>query len=209
MADGKDKKDEKDEADEATKEEQEREERERKEAERAPQTPDPGPRPPLQREPAPPRLTEEQAEEERERVEQAEKDALDRAADKPEDPSVEAKARNPVRVNKEAFEREWESRKSAFPGVEPEFGEEKDGMVELTNIQAPSMAYATGLVEAQEVDVDRDRTQHGWADFVDNTRPTEPVLPRNVGAEDDEDVDEIEATPKNRQTKQAKEKARS
>jgi hypothetical protein len=226
MADEKDKKDkaEKDKADKEKAEKAEREkdkqtanadaekdkateeERKREEAESLPQTPDPGPRQPLQREPAPPRLTEEQMEEERERVAQEEEDARQRAADRPEDPSVEAKARQPIMVNREAFEREWEARKSAFPGVEPEFGKEKDGMVELTNIQAPSMAYATSTVEPTQVEVDRNRTQHGWADFVDNTRPDEPVLPRNRGAEDDLDVDEIEATPKNRQ---AKEKARS
>ena len=86
-------------------------------------------------------------------------------------------------------------------------------MVELTNVQAPSMAYATGLAPSPTmVEVSGDHTQHGWDDFVDNTRPTEPVFPKDVGPEDDTptgDVIEAQSKSKSGQTKGRKEKARS
>jgi hypothetical protein len=146
--------------------------------------PDPGP---PATSPAPPGLTEEQQEKAAEEQAEAEDAARKAAEEQDEDPSVEAKARNPVLVNKEQFDAEWPTVADRFPGIEPAFGKEKDGYVELTNVQAPAMAYATHCDPPVLVLGKPERTQHGWDDYVDNSLPPS----------DKEDGD-IDAAPKSR-----------
>jgi hypothetical protein len=150
--------------------------------------PDPGPAPAVEREPLPPEPTEEEAEQAAKEQAEAEDAARKAAEDQPEDPSVEKKARASVLVLKEQFDAEWPTVEAQFPGVEPEFGKEEDGYVELLNVQAPSMAYATSCAPPVQVRTKAERTQHGWDDFVDNSHPD---------AQADEDGD-IEAKPKRR-----------
>jgi len=152
------------------------------------QVPDPGPLPPVEREPLPPQPTEEEQEKAAKEQAEAEDAARKEAEGQPEDPSVEAKARQPILVLKEQFDAEWPSREHQFPGVEPEFGKtDKDGYVELKNIQAPSMAYVTNCAPPVQVRTKAERTQHGWDDFVDNSHP-----------EADAEDGDIEAAPKRR-----------
>lgn len=136
--------------------------------EEPPHPPDPGPRTdaPGIREP-----TEEEAEKAAQEQAEAEDAARKEAEGQPEDASVEAKARNPVLVLKEQFDAEWPTVSERFPGVEPEFGKEEDGYVELLNVQAPAMAYATGCEPPILVLRKPERTQHGWDDHQDNSLP--------------------------------------
>jgi hypothetical protein len=167
-----------------------KDEAEEPQVEEAEQVPDPGPAPAVEREPLPPEPTEEEQEKAAEEQKEAEDAARKAAEDQPEDPSVEAKSRQPVLVLKEQFDAEWPTVEAQFPGVEPEFGKEEDGYVELLNAQAPSMAYATSCAPPVQVRSKAERTQHGWDDFVDNSHPE---------AEGDEDEDgDIEAKPKRR-----------
>jgi hypothetical protein len=150
--------------------------------------PDPGP---PATSPAPLALTEEELEEQRKAKQEAEDAARKEAEGQPEDRSIEAKARNPVLVNKEQFESEWPTVSAQFPGIEPSFGKEKDGYVELTNVQAPAMAYAAHCSSPVAVVGKPERTQHGWDDYVDNSLPPS----------DKEDGD-IEAKPTRRKQQQ-------
>jgi len=149
--------------------------------------PDPGP-PATSPEPRP--LSEEELEEQRKAKEEAEDAARKEAEGQPEDPSVEAKARNPVMVNKEQFDAEWPTVAHQFPGIEPAFGKEQDGYAELTNVQAPAMAYATHCAAPVEILGKPERTSHGWDDFVDNSLPPS-----------DKEEGDIEAKPKQRSQK--------
>jgi hypothetical protein len=146
--------------------------------------PDPGP---PATSPVPRPLSEEEVEEQRKAKEEAEDAARKAAEEQPEDASVEAKARNPVLVNKEQFESEWPTVQHQFPGIEPAFGKEEDGYVELTNVQAPAMAYATHAAPPVEILGKPERTRHGWDDYVDNSLPPK-----------DKEEGDIEATPKRR-----------
>lgn len=146
----------------------------------------PAPGPPATS-PPPPGPTEEQKEQAAKEQAEAEDAARKAAEDQPEDASVEAKARNPILVNKDQFEAEWPTVADRFPGIEPSFGKEKDGLTELTNVQAPAMAYATHSAASVEVISKPERTKHGWDDYVDNSLPPS-----------DKEEGDIEATPKRR-----------
>jgi hypothetical protein len=166
------------------------EEKNEEEVEEVEGTPDPGP---PATSPSPPGLTEEQQEQAQKDKEEAEEAARKAAEDQPEDPSVEAKAREPIVVLKAQFEQEWPTIQERFPGVEPEFGKEKGGYVELLNVQAPAMAYAASSPQPVEVTSKPGRTEHGWEDFVDNSLPAK-----------DEEEGDIEAQPKRRRQTQVK-----
>lgn len=148
--------------------------------------PDPGPGPTS---PGMRPLTEEEQEQARQDKADAEDAARKAAEAQPEDASVEAKARQPVLVNKEQFDSEWPTVEHQFPGVEPAFGKEEDGYVELTNVQAPAMAYATHSGQTAEVISKPERTQHGWPDYVDNSLPPQ----------DKKEEGDIEAKPRRQQ----------
>ncbi|HKB36786.1 MAG TPA: hypothetical protein VKD72_10045, partial [Gemmataceae bacterium] len=147
--------------------------------------PDPGP-PSTTPQPAAP--SEEELEARRQEQAEAEDAAREQAEGQPEDASVEAKARNEVLVLKQQFEAEWPTVKNQFPGVEPEFGKEEGGYVELKNVQAPAMAFATHCEAPVEILAKPARPQHGWDDFVDNALPPS----------DDAEEGDIEAKPKGR-----------